>query len=699
MDAPKLIPSKRRNGQLSSCESCRKSKMRCDHEKPSCGRCIRRGTSESCFYHPAPMTKLQKTQGDVTPSTSQERASSSLSPRLQNGIDRGTGLVSMTSIALPLLRSDRAVSCLTRTGVSTPARRFAPNPHLIAEGEQIVQLLNHSFTALNGIIKRWDVTEGGICAGGPAAGAAWHSIGLAYQRHLPTPASPDQLREFTLLLFDNTSKPLSFPSNPEGGKLTQVLCDGIRWETVGLFFVIVGMAVSSVENSDRFFSDTGHTSSDRKTIVRQMLDTSLACERFCDRLSQVNDLTVILLSNATILATWSHGDDSLLAWRVLSNLMSVAVALGLHLGCDNDGVTPRYLVEIRRRSMCLAFETDQGLAIFTGRPARLSRRFFTLELPADVPEADILAAPEQLEKSIAAVDANGWNMENKMYFTTRVRAGVLLAIIQAEVLELSLSRISEGLEEQAQKSLQKSNETWRSLPAWICSDDLPIDDVPAINVSCIVGLKLSFLYNQFLLYKMLVNRTRSYRASIIEVSHRVVQIILSAAQRREVLGLHRVDLEWMAVCHAMPCASVLTLELLHQTQHPDETLPVSRAAIIRDLSVFISCCDRLTEPGEGNYELCKRAQSIFSRGLDQALNYVPVSTASAKQSKRPTPHPDHVHHKTLDNPSLPAADQDDALPLLTADPEFSAWLNDFDVHIDPWIEMLEQPTAYDTTPR
>ncbi|PWY91164.1 hypothetical protein BO70DRAFT_392808 [Aspergillus heteromorphus CBS 117.55] len=47
----------RRNGQLSSCEPCRKGKLRCDHKTPICGRCARRNQAVLCIYHPAPMTK------------------------------------------------------------------------------------------------------------------------------------------------------------------------------------------------------------------------------------------------------------------------------------------------------------------------------------------------------------------------------------------------------------------------------------------------------------------------------------------------------------------------------------------------------------------------------------------------------------------------------------------------------------------
>lgn len=50
-------PERRRNGSQASCEPCRKGKMRCDHQKPICAPCHRRGRESLCFYHPAPLTR------------------------------------------------------------------------------------------------------------------------------------------------------------------------------------------------------------------------------------------------------------------------------------------------------------------------------------------------------------------------------------------------------------------------------------------------------------------------------------------------------------------------------------------------------------------------------------------------------------------------------------------------------------------
>jgi Fungal Zn(2)-Cys(6) binuclear cluster domain len=50
----------RRNGKLQSCEPCRKSKLRCDHTTPSCGRCVKRRRIDQCVYHPSPLTQVSR---------------------------------------------------------------------------------------------------------------------------------------------------------------------------------------------------------------------------------------------------------------------------------------------------------------------------------------------------------------------------------------------------------------------------------------------------------------------------------------------------------------------------------------------------------------------------------------------------------------------------------------------------------------
>ncbi|KAF2631836.1 hypothetical protein BU25DRAFT_445890 [Macroventuria anomochaeta] len=69
----------RRNGKLQACEPCRKGKLRCDHMMPHCGRCLKRGKTDKCIYHPAPLTKSatkRSPQSDQTLSSTEGKRTS-----------------------------------------------------------------------------------------------------------------------------------------------------------------------------------------------------------------------------------------------------------------------------------------------------------------------------------------------------------------------------------------------------------------------------------------------------------------------------------------------------------------------------------------------------------------------------------------------------------------------------------------------
>lgn len=75
----------------------------------------------------------------------------------------------------------------------------------------------------------------------------------------------------------------------------------------------------------------------------------------------------------------------------------------------------------------------------------------------------------------------------------------------------------------------------------------------------------------------------------------------------------------------MPSASVLLLELLRQSHEPaPHAVPLPRAELIRNLSVFISFLSWVAGPGHGNYHTCKQAEKKLSRILDQLLDPEPV---------------------------------------------------------------------------
>ena len=66
-------PVRRRNGKQQACEPCRKRKLACDHDYPTCHRCQRRKISQDCVY-------LQPSKQGATFGGSQRRSESTTSP-------------------------------------------------------------------------------------------------------------------------------------------------------------------------------------------------------------------------------------------------------------------------------------------------------------------------------------------------------------------------------------------------------------------------------------------------------------------------------------------------------------------------------------------------------------------------------------------------------------------------------------------
>jgi len=87
--------------------------------------------------------------------------------------------------------------------------------------------------------------------------------------------------------------------------------------------------------------------------------------------------------------------------------------------------------------------------------------------------------------------------------------------------------------------------------------------------------------------------------------------------------------------------------------------------------VLISCCESLAVAGQSNYQICKQAQTVFSRCLDQILN----QTVFPSPSLMSTPGGLEVQEPF----SLGLTDFG-LTELYPQDPEWSTWLESFDLY-------------------
>lgn len=381
----------RRNGQLSSCEPCRKSKLKCDHNRPICGRCVRRRLSQQqCHYHPAPMaaptaaptprqlTSRQLSAQSETVSPHQQlipgstTASSHTSPQTEGSRPQAYEPINMNSNLMCFAdrnnsHAQRTYTSLTRMSVDIPQPSQPPSPRAIAEGAQLLNDILDIAVELGEPLSSFSLDKVELCIHGPLIEVAWNATSKSMQSLLNNRANID-LNSISRSIFEQTSSPPVFPSTACDGALEQALStQSLRWEMIGIYCAQIGVYLGG--ELDKSFSLTAHQkwTSGRRTLMERAFQATIQCESFCDQLGSINDLYLWFLMLNILYATWCFGDDSYHVLRLVGSMTSVFFGLGFHRGANTDSSMPFYMVEIRKRVICWAHDHDKVLASFTSR--------------------------------------------------------------------------------------------------------------------------------------------------------------------------------------------------------------------------------------------------------------------------------------------------------------------------------------------
>lgn len=191
-----------------------------------------------------------------------------------------------------------------------------------------------------------------------------------------------------------------------------------------------------------------------------------------------------------------------------------------------------------------------------------------------------------------------------------------LSIYREQILELALgTHQPQELVQKIQDIKQKIRSVWDSTPDQICYDRRKNDDFHDGYLT-IVYMYLNYLYTCFLLQRTLMKNTNTGQESVCDISRQILSIVISITSTRTPM----VDLDrhysWIALTYGLPCASVLLLELLHQSHGPGpHNVKLPRSELIRNLSVFISLLSWVSRPGHGNYHTCKEAEKSSRKFL------------------------------------------------------------------------------------
>lgn len=149
---------------------------------------------------------------------------------------------------------------------------------------------------------------------------------------------------------------------------------------------------------------------------------------------------------------------------------------------------------------------------------------------------------------------------------------------------------------------------------------------------------LAFLYNEFLVQRLLVLNSTEYSTALVDVSSTILSTVLTFGRQQEwAVDIHR-DFIWTVsnspkvlpctkdatnqsqlLLYGFPSASVLlrALQMHASTNQLPSVYP--RGILVRHISVFISHLESMTGPGTANNAFFSRATRVFSRIMDEIL--------------------------------------------------------------------------------
>ncbi len=301
----------RRNGKPSSCEPCRKSKLSCDHLRPTCGRCQRRRAPERCVYHPAPMTNSQRqriappsqnpslSDDDIlrrqhersVSSSKQDEIPSILAEASTEGAIPAPVFLGPTSYSAVFTEGESHIGLENRNENRDINIRGWCSPKLrtwdfcdIQEGAAVLELLKDLDIYEPGLQERFHI-EGMYCT----VPFARECIDLITRDQKTNSDRWESLTTLALKIFMRTSTPCPPDSTITMEEYSSFLVgDNLSWEVVGIILSIAGLSAISMDEVN--FKEVD-PNIDWKDRARKLVRAGETCITFSEQHGQLKGET------------------------------------------------------------------------------------------------------------------------------------------------------------------------------------------------------------------------------------------------------------------------------------------------------------------------------------------------------------------------------------------------------------------------
>ncbi|KNG82297.1 hypothetical protein ANOM_008700 [Aspergillus nomiae NRRL 13137] len=597
----------RKNGKPISCEPCRISKIRCDHQQPTCRRCDVRGLSSKCYYHPAPLTRPRKkaqaprSVSPVNPSRADDEALDTFTSPDDSIVSTGPQIGLTSTSQLTYLGSTSFMSAFHRDqrdmSLSTPKTAHASTLRKAWSAD-----FTHVFPRLVQLLRPLKLYE--------------DLITDKYHRS-PFTVIPAPLVLTPLRLLRNHWDREGWPHEGLGSHITQNTATNVikveanmtthqfyrlftgvnlRWEFVGLIFALAGLG-ASISCPSPLFSLNGK-----------------------DEISQMPLPWRWQLQVMHVLK--SAGNHHIYAQ--FGDLVSCIHAMGLHRPHPPDSSVPFFLSQTRKRVFTASYRTDKNLATFLGRPPRLSYHYCDVELPLDLDDHSLILDHLSLDKAVRQLTSDGWGaFSGGLRPATVIRLRYMIARLREQVMELSLGRGFVGSREsELQMTYQECKRLWDRVPKELHYSKRSWGVLgPHLSIISLV-IHLEYLYTVFQVERIRCSESPDAMTDLLDSAMQIVSAVTDFTKQSDQEGSIREKYTWIFLFYALPAAGVVATEL-HRCTVSMVPLPCSmpRSRIIRDLNLLASWFESANPPTSYTHQACVEVTKAIIKLLDDTLDY------------------------------------------------------------------------------
>ncbi|KGO45317.1 Transcription factor, fungi [Penicillium expansum] len=389
----------------------------------------------------------------------------------------------------------------------------------------------------------------------------------------------------------------------------QFLGQNFRWETLGFFFCAVCRATIDLPFFPLLYANDSNRIALRR-LSTKLIDIALSNVLSLDGL---NDLQLILQFESFIVHSHVDGVHSHHSWSRLGDVISSMFALGYH---DNIEKTkpriPHFLTEIRKAAYATVYSADKNVAIFLGRPPRMSKRFTHFQLPLNQ------TSPGPSPIPYLNGDVIQWNQDTPCSYRAELRWSALCASLKEDILELLRTRNSETYSERASVIQRNAEAQWNALPPHFkLQCNLKACAGTPFERDFLAGTRLNHLHVLFLLRLLFLDTVAEPDVAIIDISEQMLSLVVDTMLLRDQLVNSGTGLVWKVAHYGLPAAGMILLSMLKQ-QSSQTTGKHFMPKALLDLGIFAAQVQAgsIVRPGDPTYALIYKATQTIEKFLD-----------------------------------------------------------------------------------